>query len=201
MFRLDNILEGWAEKYSPLQHNAVTNKTFFRIGMIDAQSWFIRHFADQPSPCMAYVTHVDAEVMKQNPKQLSYRHVVYFLIKQQNAQGKTDVQDEMAATEARFKTDDMAQDLIAFLQAVKDEANGKHLTPLEQKTLPDDLKAFIVNTAADAQYREGFRGLQLDSVHWGTLPTPISGWQLLGMSLEQIAPRRLCVNAERYLSS
>ena len=200
MFRLDNVLERWAELSKPLKHNVVTRKTFFRISMIDAQSWFVRNFATQPSPCMAYATHVDAEMAKQNTKQVSYRHVIYFLVKQQNAQGKTDVTDEDAATEARFFTDKMAQSLIAFLWAVKDEANGKHLSPNTTKKLPKAVVKFITDTAADAQYREGFRGMQLDGAHWGTLPVQISGWQLCGLTIEQISPRELCLNPEDYIA-
>ena len=82
MFRLDNILERWAELYRPLRHDAAAHKTFFRISMIDAQSYFIRNYNVQPSPCMAYATHIDAEMAQQNPKAITYRHVIYFLCKQ-----------------------------------------------------------------------------------------------------------------------
>ena len=106
MFRLDILLERWAELYRPLSHNGVTTtpagsattpggsattpggfpsgsrKSFFRIGMIDAQSYFMRNFSSMAGACMAYATHVDAEINKQNTKALSYRHVIYFLIKQ-----------------------------------------------------------------------------------------------------------------------
>ena len=125
MFRLDHILERWAELYTPLSHNSASagsasgaRKSFFRIGMIDAQSYFVRNYNMMNGCCMAYATHVDAELAQQNPKAVSYRHVIYFLVKQQNAQGKTDVTDEDAATEARFLTDDMVQDLLAVLWAM-----------------------------------------------------------------------------------
>jgi hypothetical protein len=92
MFRLDNILERWAELYTPLSHNSVpagsasgARKSFFRIGMIDAQSYFVRNYNMMNGCCMAYATHVDAELAQQNPKAVSYRHVIYFLAKQQNA--------------------------------------------------------------------------------------------------------------------
>lgn len=200
MFRLDNVLERWAELYRPLRHDAAVRKTFFRISMIDAQSYFVRNFATQPSPCMAYATHIDADMAKQNAKQASYRHVIYFLCKQQNAQGKTDVTDEDAATEARFYTDQMVQDLLAFLWAVKDEANGKHLSAQEQQMVPKAVQQFVTATAADPQYREGFRGMQLDGAHWGTMPTQMNGWQLCGLTIEQISPRVLCLNQERYVA-
>ena len=207
MFRLDNILERWAELYAPLRHCSVSSgsaaaprRTFFRIGMIDAQSYFVRNHNTQPSPCMAYATHIDAELAQQNPKAISYRHVIYFLCRQQNAQGKTDVTDEEAATEARFQTDDMVQDLLAVLWAMKGAVGGKTLPSITGGAgVGSELRDFIAQTAADPQYREGFRGLQLDEAHWGTLPTMLNGWQICGLTLEQTAPRRLCVNQERYI--
>jgi hypothetical protein len=67
MFRLDNLLERWAELYTPLSHTKDGRKSFFRIGMIDANSYFVRNFNTCPPSCMAYATHVDAEINKQNP--------------------------------------------------------------------------------------------------------------------------------------
>ena len=206
MFRLDHILERWAELYTPLSHNSVSagsaagaKKSFFRIGMIDAQSYFVRNYNMMNGCCMAYATHVDAELAQQNPKAVSYRHVIYFLAKQQNAQGKTDVTDEDAATEARFLTDDMVQDLLAVLWAMKGVVNGKSLPATVVSGLPADVLQFIEQTARDPEYAEGLRGLQLEQAHWGTLPTVFNGWQLCGLTIEQVTPRLLCVNPERYV--
>jgi hypothetical protein len=206
MFRLDNILERWAELYTPLSHNSVSSgspagarKSFFRIGMIDAQSYFVRNYNMMNGCCMAYATHVDAELAQQNPKAVTYRHVIYFLAKQQNAQGKTDVTDEDSATEARFLTDDMVQDLLAVLKAMQGCANGKGVPANLMKPEYKEIREFIERTAADPEYREGLRGLQIDGAHWGTLPTMLNGWQICGLTLEQTAPRLLCVNQERYV--
>ena len=199
MFRLDNILERWAELYRPLRHNAASRKTFFRISMIDAQSYFVRNYNMMSGCAMAYATHIDAELAQQNPKAISYRHVIYFLVKQQNAQGKTDVTDEDAATEARFQTDGMVQDLLAVLWAIKGMAGGKSLPATVLGDSSAEIRAFLEETAADPQYREGFRGLKLDEAHWGTLPAMLNGWQLCGLTIEQTAPRLLCINQERYV--
>ena len=206
MFRLDHILERWAELYAPLSHNSVskdtpvgTRKTFFRIGMIDSQSYFVRNYNRMSGCAMAYATHVDAELAKQNPKAVSYRHVIYFLVKQQNAQGKTDATDEDAATEARFLTDDMVQDLLAVLWAMKGVVNGKSLPSSAVSGLPADVVQFIEQTARDPEYAEGLRGLQLEGAHWGTLPGVYNGWQLCGLTIEQVTPRLLCVNPSRYV--
>ena len=200
MFRLDNILERWAELYTPLSHTKDGKKSFFRIGMIDANSYFVRNFNTCPPSCMAYATHVDAEINKQNPKQLSYRHVVYFLQKQPaGTLSKTQITDEEGATEARFHTDDMVQDLIALLAALKGMVGGKSLPADVTAALPADMLQFLRDTAADPQYREGLRGLQIDEAHWGTLPTMLNGWQICGLTIEQTVPRLLCVNQERYI--
>ena len=200
MFRLDNILERWAELYTPLSHTKDGKKSFFRIGMIDANSYFVRNFNTCPPSCMAYATHVDAEINKQNPKQLSYRHVVYFLQKQPaGTLSKTQITDEEGATEARFHTDDMVQDLIALLAALKGMVGGKSLPATVLSGLPDEMLQFIRDTAADPDYREGLRGLHIDEAHWGTLPPMFNGWQICGLTIEQVVPRLLCVNQERYV--
>ena len=200
MFRLDNILERWAELYTPLSHTKDGKKSFFRIGMIDANSYFVRNFNTCPPSCMAYATHVDAEINKQNTKQLTYRHVIYFLQKQPaGTLSKTQITDEEGATEARFHTDDMVQDLIALLAALKGMVGGKSLPATVLSGLPAEMLQFIRDTAADPQYREGLRGLHLDEAHWGTLPTMLNGWQICGLTIEQVTPRLLCVNPERYV--
>lgn len=191
MFRLDNVLEQWATIYRPLKHDPAaksTRRTFFRISMIDAQSYFVRNFNTQPSPAMAYATHVDAE-MEKNLKYINYRHVIYFLVKQQNAAGKTDLLDELAAADARYDTDDMVQDLLAFLTQMKTAANngqnemkvGEHIFPITKDE------------------RQGWRGLQIDEAHWGTLPTHFNGWQICGLTIEQLQPRNLCIHENKYI--
>lgn len=212
MFRLDNLLERWAELYRPLSHNGQSSmingqssmvngrKSFFRIGMIDAQSYFMRNFSSMGGACMAYATHVDAEINKQNTKALSYRHVIYFLIKQPAGTLATNqVTDEIGPTEARFQTDDMVQDLLAVLFTMKSVANGKSLPSSAFESSGSEISAFITDTASDPAYREGLRGLQLEEAHWGTLPPVLNGWQICGLTIEQIVPRLLCVNQERYV--
>ena len=207
MFRLDNLLERWAELYTPLSHNSVpagsaggAKKSFFRIGMIDANSYFVRNFNTCPPSCMAYATHVDAEINKQNPKQLSYRHVIYFLQKQPaGTLSKTTITDELGATEARFQTDVMVQDLMAVLTAMRSCANSKAVPANLMKPECKEIREFIKQTAADPEYREGLRGLHIDEAHWGTLPAMLNGWQICGLTLEQTVPRLLCVNQERYI--
>lgn len=196
MFRLDNVLEKWAEVYEPLKHDPAAkakHKTFFRISMIDGQSYFIRNYNTQPSPCMAFATHVDAESEK-NSKFITYRHVIYFLKKQENDPQKTDVTDELAATDARYDTDEMVQDLIAFLRemqtAANNGANGLTVTGLSGS------EHFFPITKDE---RQSWRGMKLDAVSWGTIPPLITGWQLCGITIEQLQPCLLCIHTNKYI--
>lgn len=206
MFRLDNILEHWATLYAPLSHDIDTcakHRTFFRISMIDANSEFVRNFATTPSPAMAYSTHYNAEMGEQNPNVIRYRHAIYFMAKQQSGTlSKTAATNELAATEARFYTDELAQDLIAVLKALKSMANGKSLPKEQRNGLSSDMIAWLQSTAADPEYHDGLRGLQVEQANWGTIPLPngsLNGWQLCGLTIEQFMPRLLCVNPQRYV--
>jgi len=198
MFRLDTILEHWAEIYKPLSHNPEHRNTFFRVSEITGQSRFIRNFTVQPSPCMAYLAHIDAEVAPQNYRQVSYRHTVYFLVRQMNEKGKTDLTDEDAAADARYSTDEMAQALLSMLHALVQTAATGTL-PAEAAKLPASHRDFILRTALDdTASRTALRGLRLTEAHWGTMPVQFNGWQVCGMTIEQIAPRNLCINPEDY---
>ena len=203
MFRLDNILEQWAEHYQPLSHQPgrqSSRHSFFRTSMIDANSEFVRNFAKMPPVLLAYATPVDAELPKQNPKAVSYRHVVYFLVKQAaGTLSKTQATDELAATEARFQADDHTQDLVALLSQLRSMAGGKSLPPDVVQQLPPDVYQWMQRVVLNPEYREGLRGLQIDQVHWGTLPVMLNGWHVCGLTIEQITPRRLCILPSRYI--
>ena len=190
MFRLDDILEHWAIIYRPLSHDPSAKskrRTYFRISMINEQSYFVRNFNIQPTPSMAYATHIDAELEK-NTKFISYRHVIYFLVKQQNDSQKNSVTDEIAATEARYETDELVQDVLSFLEHLRTAANnGCTELTIAGHSFP-----------ITKDIRQGLRGLQLDEAHWGTLPMMLNGWQICGLTIEQMVPRMLCITESKY---
>ena len=203
MFRLDNLLERWAEYYQPLSHQPgrqSSHHAFFRTSMIDGNSEFVRNFAKMPPVLLAYASHVDADIPTQNPKNVSYRHVVYFLVKQSaGTLSKTQATDELSATEARFQADDHTQDLVALLSQLRSMANGKSLAPDIVAQLPPEVYQWMQGVVADPEYREGLRGLQIDQAHWGTLPVMLNGWHVCGLTIEQITPRRLCISPAKYI--
>ena len=198
MFRLDNILEYWAQHYRPLSHDPIRahkHCTFFRVGMIDGNSEFVRNFNVTPSPAMAYVTHIDGELEEQNPTVTNYRHVIYFMVKQAaGTLSKTAATDEMSATDARFFADEMVQDLLAYLFNLKAMVNGKYF--------PKDVPGSIIPPQPFGKLtQEGLRGLQLEKANWTTLPMMFNGWHVCGLTLYQVAPRELCIKPNKYIDS
>lgn len=199
MFRLDNILEAWATAYKPLSHNPDDGKkhrSFYRIDTINGNNEFVQNYNIAPSPCMAYSTLVDGSLARSNKKVISYRHSIYFMVRQNPpaSKAKTVTNDSLEATSAKYDADDLVQDLLAFLFALKDASGqsvrgtGTSGTDFVHKivaTLPeDDLKALS--------------GLQLEGAEWGTLPVRYNQWWICGLQIEQLAPRSLCVVPERY---
>ncbi len=196
MFRLDNVLEKWAEVYEPLKHDPAAkakHKTFFRTGMIDQQSYFIRNYNTMPSPFMAFVTHLKAET-EQNPKFATYRDVVFFFVRQDNDPQKTDVTDELAATEARYDTDEMVHDLLAFLEMMQAAANSGR-NGITIKGLSGDDHFFPITD----DERQGWRGMKLNEASWETLPPLITGWQWCALTFDRLQPRMICIRGNKYI--
>ena len=42
------------------------------------------------------------------------------------------------------------------------------------------------------------RGMQLESAEWASAPVKYAEWHVMGLNIEQNAPRQLCVNKELY---
>lgn len=198
MFRLDNILEDWAAIYSPLSYDPETRKSFFRMSLIDEESYFIRNFASMPSPCVAFPSHVDGTMIPGDPKSMSYTFRIYFLVKQENERLKTNLLDEVAATEARYRTDAMVQDLLNFLSALIHTAGSGSL-PSEAASLPDKLRGYILRTSLDdPANRAALRGFRLTEAQWDTIPAKFGGWQICCLTIEQRVPRNICIDPGRY---
>lgn len=202
MFRLDNILERWAMAYKPLSHQPEASegkdsrRTFYRIDTINANNEFVQNYNLAPSPCMAYSTLVDGSIVRGKNKMVSYRHSIYFMVKQvPPASGeRTMANDALEATEAKYEGDMLVQDLLAFLYALKDCATETvHGTAGEG----EDIVRQIISTLP-ADEIKGVAGLQLDGAEWGTMPVRYNHWWVCGLMIEQYLPRTLCIVDERY---
>ena len=199
MFRLDDIIERWAELYRPLSHvEKDKERTFFRIGQLNAENYFMRNFSSQKSPCMAYVTHYKSEVSKRNDKVDTTPHLIYILVRQENQKGKNNVTDERAVTDTRYKAVDIAEDLRAFLRVLRSLASGKALSTEQKASLSPAMLQFISETVGDPQNINGIRGIQIDTVQIQTLPVALNGWHIAAVDFERYEPQRLCLNGEKY---
>lgn len=201
MFRLDNILESWAVAYKPLSHDISDEKgrrTFYRIDTINNNNEFVQNYNLADSPCMAYSTLIDASLSRTNKKYISYRHVIYFMVKQEPPASfaKTLANDSLEATEAKFYADILVQDLLAFLYALK-SACGQTIHGTAKKEEEESIVYKILATLPEDD-RRGVAGLQLDGAEWGTFPARYNHWWICGLEIEQLVPRNLCVVEERY---
>ncbi len=183
-FRLDNILEDWASHYLPLSHDkekGSKDKRFFRIKTINSENEWMRNTNTVKSPCMLFSVLIDAQANGNN-KTVNYLYTIYFASKAiSRGLAKNVKQDDENGTDQQLDMDDMVQDLIAYLHKIK-----------------SDGKCPITNKEFDAPTREALKGLQLDKVEWASIPVKYNEWHIMGVSLEQITPRLLCVNQEKY---
>lgn len=182
--RFDNILEHWAEIYRPISHNPAKGskqKAFYRIDTINTQNEFVRNVNTAASPALAYSSLIDAE-LRGSQKGVHYRHTMYFLAKQpQVSLAKSAKQDDDNASALKFEMDEWVNDLITWLSVVRRTG----LCPITQQRFSDvDIQAL--------------RGLDIDNASWATVPMMYNGWWVLGLEIDQYAPRSLCVVEERY---
>lgn len=182
--RFDNILEHWAQIYRPLSHNPEKGskaKSFYRIDTINTQNEFVRNVNTATSPALAYSSLIDAE-LHDSLKTVHYRHTLYFLAKQpQVSLAKSAKQDDDNAAALKVEMDEWVNDLLVWLFSVR--RMGK--CPITGKVFSDvDLQAL--------------RGLDLDNASWATIPMMYNGWWVLGLELNQVSPRKQCIENERY---
>ena len=183
--RLDEILEHWAEIYTPISHDPIPgsdHKAYYRIKTINMENELMRNHNRASSPCLCYSVIVDAEA--RSTKQVSYQHTLYFMSRAKaRALTKEAKNNEDLGIDQQLFMDEMARDLLSYLQYLK--ANGKD--PItEEKYDPH-----TINT---------LRGLNLDSVHWASLPLVVKygEWHVLGMQIEQLIPLSPCFNPQKY---
>jgi len=183
-FRFDNILEDWTVLYKTLSHDKAKdskNKRFFRIKTIDTTNEFGRNSNTLQSPCMLYSVMVDAE-NDGRAKVVSYRYEIYFASRAiSRGLAKNAKQNDELGTDQQLAMDDMVQDLLAYLHEMK--LTGA--CPITKQML-------------DNVQLQGLKGLQLDKAEWASIPIKFGEWHIMGLSIEGIAPRLLCVNTELY---
>lgn len=196
MFRLDLILEKWTQIYEPMQHNPSASakpseKAYFAIDRFDLQNEWQRAFNMLTKPALLYVTTVEAQLAKDKPRFVVYERNLYLACKQRTS--RSPQTDEEGKHLAKIDLDDMCLDLLAYLFLLQDYANGRQLP----KDTPQSLRDIV--SALTQDELQGLKGLRLDDTQWWSAPEYKNGWWVLGVELESLEPRRLCVLPERYI--
>lgn len=177
------ILESWAAMYAPISHDpekGSKNKAFYKIRTINENSEFVRNQNMAKSPCMAYSVLIDAQASAN--KSVNYAHSIYFLARAKaNSLAKNARQDDDMGESIQMELDEYAQDLLAYLGELK-------------RTGRCPISGRVFNASEMA----ALRGTNLDKAEWGSIPVKYAEWNILGIQLEQIAPRVICINQEKY---
>lgn len=208
MVRLDNLFEKWAAAYQPIGHvigGDNKQKAFYRASTLNLESELVRNINTAKSPCMVFNTLVDAEALPNNDKVITYKHTIFFMLKQPSAGMKSTYKtDDEAACECKADLDDICQDFLAFLADIRSLANSGNPTYIlglgSSSNMHQDI-TFVPEenyiTISD-DIRSTLRGIDLSSVAWASLPLFKNGWQVFGFQFIIKEPRRLCVNTAKY---
>ena len=180
---LSEILEKWAELYIHLSHDpkkGSKDKAYCEVTTINDQSYFMRNNNSIKSPCMAYSILIDAEGTSSSS--VSYLHNIYFMSKAKMVSlAKNAKQDDELGATQQMLMDEMVQDLLTYLFELK--RTGK--CPITGRTF-DQPTLFAI------------KGLDLVKAHWASIPIKYGEWHILGLSIEQLVPRSLCIIPEKY---
>lgn len=183
-YRFDNILEYWAVIYKPLSHKKEKKakaKRFYRIKNLTTDNEFARNANTALSPCMLYSVLIDAETDGSSDR-ITYHHEIYFATKAESRSlAKTARQDDDLGADIHISMDGMVQDLLAYLH-----------TLVHTKQYP------LTGEPVAPTLLQRLRGLRLDKAQWASCPVKFNEWHLMGLSIEEIAPRYKCVNPEYY---
>lgn len=169
---MDNYLEQWATKFKPISHvmdGGSKLKRFYRIDSITAIPSFMANLTQAKSPSVGYITQIDAVLAGQGEKFMQLSHRVFFFVKQQGAVLQNGPSEEVAATEAKTEGYELAQDLLAYLYEDAKKNKNKDLEGI-------DFKGAVIFTT----------------------PQQFNGWWPTELTFNQLVPRYLCVNPEKY---
>lgn len=195
MFRLDNILEKWATIYKPLSHSMAAkakpqDKSFFRIDRLDVENEWSRNQNMLDHPVLLFSTAVDAEISRQKSKTISYAWGMFIAVRQKSVNNAA---ADLDAFECKMRLNDMVIDLMAFLYDLQSFCSGSSWRTETPQAVRD------IGEHLTSDERQQVRGMRLDESRWWSTPKYLSGWWLMGIEFEQLDPRLLCVNPNRYI--
>ena len=113
--RLDEILEHWAEIYTPISHDpkkGSPKKAYYRIKTVNMENELMRNQNRASSPCLCYSVIIDAEA--RSARSISYQHTLYFMVRATSrALAKESKNNEDLGADAQLFMDEMARDLLS----------------------------------------------------------------------------------------
>lgn len=174
MFRMDNLLEKWAQNFKPISHDPTPGsreKRFYRMDSVMRMNEFMKDMTMAKSPSMGYATQVDADLEGMSQKFFNYTHRIFFFVKQAPPTTSTNILDENLAADAKAEGVELAEHLLAWLTE-------------EKKNLSGDL-----------------RGIEFKGASVMSLPSKYGEWWLTELVIEQLHPRNLCVDKTLYNDS
>lgn len=83
MFRIDNYIEDWVGRFSLISDEPaeiVMRERFFRIDSITSLSGFLTNLTRVKSPCVAYVTQFDADLIADKKDLVTQSCKLFFLV-------------------------------------------------------------------------------------------------------------------------
>lgn len=196
MFKLDDVLERWAIIYEPMQHNPSLaakpeDLAFFRIDRLELENAFTRTFNLLKKPCLCQAINFDSQLDEKRPRLALYHHQLYFCQKQYG--GPNYMQEEKAAADTKYDINEMVLDLIGFLFALQDAAEGKSFP----KDTPQSVRDLFTNLSDEE--RRGIKGLQMNQTEWWSVPRFKNGWWIMGVELWSLDTTQLCIRPTRYI--
>ena len=196
MFRLDNVLERWAQIYEPMQHDPSAaakpeDKAFFRIDRMELENAFTRTFSLLRKPCLCACVNFDAQLDEKRPRLALYHWQLYVCAKQGG--GPNYMTDDEGAADTKCDINDMVLDLLGFLFAIQDAIDGIAFKRDTPQSVID-----LFNSLTDEE-RSGLKGLKMDATEWWSVPRYKNGWWLMGIELYGLSSTQLCIRSSRYI--
>jgi hypothetical protein len=136
ILRFDNIVEEWARKYKPMQHDNSANsknKRYFGLGSVSSIPDFVNTLPKNASPAVGCVTHLEGNLQG---KFLYPNYKVYFFVKCPTMVNK----DSLMEANAKAECLDHAIKFIAWLQDQKRVKQRKELGQIDTENIDYDTR-------------------------------------------------------------
>lgn len=173
MYRIDNVIEEWAEDFKPISHDpegGADGKRFFRIDSLEALSPLVKSLIKISTPVVAYCTQIEA-YSNEKGSGTYYATNIFILVPQVKASAP--YLEDYQASLAKYEAVEIAQKLRVWLKERK-----------KQKDLYPELT-----------------GLDLNSVAMASFPVKLGNWWPLHIRMDYLNADYTCIFPEDYHST